>query len=78
MDFDKEHAEQWMLDHLWEYFPEKRIAYTEESLVILDEMFQDYVDEYYTTFVSDTVYDKETRSLSVSLTFGKRNEKILE
>lgn len=74
MEIDKEHARQWMLDHLWEYFPEKRIMCTEEGVEIINKMFQDYTERHYTTYVSDPVYDKETRGLSVSVGF-KRKEK---
>lgn len=78
MVFNEEHAKQWILDHLWEYFPEKRVMYTEESVEILSKMFQDYTERHYTTYVSDPVYDKETRTLSVTVGIRGKNDTTQE
>lgn len=74
MEIDTEHAKQWVLEHLWDYFPDGSITYTEDGVETLNQMFKDYVDKYYILHVSDPVYDKDTRTLSVSVSMGFKGE----
>lgn len=74
-EFTREESIKSVYSALWEMFPGRQIPNTQESrdtiAAVVGRCVEDCVDKYinnhYTTFFSDPVYDKETGVLSVTV-----------